>query len=55
MTPGVIFCCFEDQDVAQAARLMQEMQVKQLPVLDRDKRLIGIISLGDLADSDKEV
>jgi CBS domain-containing protein len=51
---GVIFCCFEDQDVAEAARLMQEKQVHQLPVLNRDKRLVGIVSLGDLAGSGKE-
>ncbi len=54
MTPGVICCCFEDQDVAEAARLMQEKQVRQLPVLNRDNRLVGIVSLGDLARSGKE-
>ena len=54
MTPEVIFCCFEDQDVAEAARLMQEKQVHQLPVLSRDKRLVGIVSLGDLARIGKE-
>jgi len=47
MTPEV-FCCFEDQDVAEAARLMQAKQVRQLPVLDRDGRLVGIVSLRDL-------
>jgi CBS domain-containing protein len=54
MTPGVIFCCFEDQDVAEAARLMQEKQVRQLPVLSRDKRLVGIVSFGDLAKDRNE-
>lgn len=48
MTPDVVYC-FEDQDVEEAARLMQEKQVRRLPVLDRDKRLVGIVSLGDLA------
>jgi CBS domain-containing protein len=48
MTPGVIYCT-EDQDVAEAARLMQEHQVRRLPVLNRQKRLVGIVSLGDLA------
>jgi len=48
MTAGVIWCN-EDQDVADAARLMKEKQIRRLPVLNQDKRLVGIISLGDLA------
>jgi CBS domain-containing protein len=48
MTPDVV-SCFEDQDVREAARLMQEHRVRRLVVLNRDKRLVGIVSLGDLA------
>jgi CBS domain-containing protein len=48
MTPEV-FSCFEDQDVTEAAKLMKDKQVRRLPVLNRDKRLTGILSLGDLA------
>ncbi len=48
MTPDVVYC-FEDQDVQEAARLMQEHQVRRLVVLNRDKRFVGIVSLGDLA------
>jgi CBS domain-containing protein len=48
MTPEVFFC-FEDQDVNDVAELMQAKQVRRLPVLNRDKRLVGIVSLGDLA------
>ena len=48
MTPQVIYC-FDDQDVAEAAKLMQEKQIRRLPILSRDKRLVGIVSLGDLA------
>ena len=48
MTPDVVYC-FEDQDVKEAARLMKEHQVRRLVVLNRDKRLAGIVSLGDLA------
>jgi CBS domain-containing protein len=48
MTPDVV-SCFEDQDVREAARLMQEHQVRRLVVLNRDQRLVGIVSLGDLA------
>ncbi len=48
MTDEVI-CCYEDQDVRDAARLMEEKQVRRLPVLNKDKRLVGIVSLGDVA------
>ncbi len=48
MTPDVAYC-FEDQDVRDAARLMQDRQIRRLVVLDRGKRLVGIVSLGDLA------
>ena len=48
MTPGVIYC-FEDALVGDAALLMQQKQVRRLLVLNRDKRLVGIVSLGDLA------
>lgn len=48
MTRAIIYC-YEDDDVAVAARLMKENQVRRLVALDRDKRLTGIVSLGDLA------
>jgi CBS domain-containing protein len=48
MTPNIIYC-FEDQDITEAARLMKENQIRRLVVLSRDKRLVGIVSLGDLA------
>jgi CBS domain-containing protein len=48
MTPEV-FYCFENQDVSEAAELMRGKQVRRLPVLNRDHRLVGIVSLGDLA------
>jgi len=48
MSPGVTYC-FEDQDVNEAAKLMGDKQIRRLIVLNRDKRLIGIASLGDLA------
>jgi CBS domain-containing protein len=40
---------FEDDSVEDASSKMSELQVRRLPVLDRDKRLVGIVSLGDLA------
>ena len=48
MTEEVIYC-YEDQDAEDAARMMAEKQVRRLLVLDRDKQLVGIVSLGDLA------
>jgi len=48
MTPEVIYC-FEDQTVEEAAQLMEQHQIRRLIVLNRDKRLVGIVSLGDLA------
>jgi CBS domain-containing protein len=44
-----VFCCFEDNDLTEAARLMAKHQVHRLPVLNRDKRLVGIVALADLA------
>lgn len=48
MTQGM-FYCFDDQEVAEAAQKMKDKQVRRLAVLDRNKRLVGIVSLGDLA------
>jgi CBS domain-containing protein len=48
MTPEVVYC-FEDQDVREVAQLMKEKQIRRLIVLSRNKRLVGIASLGDLA------
>ena len=48
MTDQVIYCQ-DDQDVEEASRMMQDRQVRRLMVLSRDKRLVGIVSLGDLA------
>jgi len=41
--------CYADEDVEKAAKLMKEHQIRRLMVLDRDKMLCGIVSLGDLA------
>lgn len=41
--------CFEEDNVASVAENMAQLQVRRLPVLNRDKRLTGIISLGDIA------
>jgi CBS domain-containing protein len=44
--------CFEDQHVETVARNMSDLRVRRLPVLDREKRLVGILSLGDLATAE---
>jgi len=41
--------CYEDEDVSAVLRNMGDLQVRRLPVLSRDKRLVGIVSLSDLA------
>jgi CBS domain-containing protein len=49
MTVPAIYC-FDDQDINEAAKIMEENQIRRLVVLSRDeKRLVGVISLGDLA------
>ena len=41
--------CFDDQSIDEVTRNMGDLQVRRLPVVNRDKRLVGILSLGDLA------
>lgn len=48
MTSDVKYC-FDDEDVTHIATNMAELQVRRLPVVNREKRLVGIISLGDIA------
>ncbi|HEY0943478.1 MAG TPA: CBS domain-containing protein [Steroidobacter sp.] len=45
--------CYEDQDVEEVTRNMGEQRLRRLPVMNRDKRLVGILSLGDLARDDQ--
>jgi CBS domain-containing protein len=52
MTDEVKYC-YEDDDTNDVARNMADIQVRRLPVLTREKRLVGIISLGDMAVSDE--
>jgi CBS domain-containing protein len=44
--------CFEDEDVAKVCAKMGKHQIRRLPVLNHSKRLVGILSLGDLARAD---
>jgi CBS domain-containing protein len=46
-----IHCCGEDDDLAKAARHMEELNVRRLPVINKDKRMVGILSRSDVARS----
>lgn len=48
MTPSVVYC-FEDDDVEHAAAVMAGQQIRRLPVLDKNRKLVGIVSVGDIA------
>jgi len=48
MSPDIVYC-LQDQSIGDAAETMKERQIRRLVVLNRDKRLVGILSLGDLA------
>jgi CBS domain-containing protein len=47
MSPKVLYC-FDDQTVEQVLQNMGHNQIRRLPVVNRDKRLVGVVSLGDL-------
>jgi CBS domain-containing protein len=48
MSQSILYC-FSDESVAAVLKNMGENQIRRLPVVDRDKRLVGIVSLGDLS------
>jgi CBS-domain-containing membrane protein len=52
MTKQVLYC-FEDEPIDHVAQNMGEQQVRRLPVLNREKRLVGIVSIGDVSRSTK--
>lgn len=50
MTSG-IHCCRDDDDLSNAVRHMQVNRIRRLPVIDDNKRMVGILSLGDLSQT----
>ncbi|HEX4078172.1 MAG TPA: CBS domain-containing protein [Rhizomicrobium sp.] len=48
MTERVLYC-FEDEDADKAAESMSRERIRRLPIVDRNKRLVGVVSLGDIA------
>jgi len=54
MSEGIAWA-YEDESVEQIAKKMSERRVRRLPVVNRDKRLVGIVALGDLAVEKSEI
>ena len=54
MSEGIAWV-FEDDSVDEAAKIMSKRQVRRLPVVNRDKRLVGIVALGDFAVESSEI
>ena len=48
MSPRVLYC-YEDQSVNEILENMAEQQVRRMPVVSREKRLVGVVSIGDLS------
>jgi CBS domain-containing protein len=48
MSPRVLYC-YEDQSVNEILENMAEQQVRRMPVVNREKRLVGVVSIGDLS------
>jgi CBS domain-containing protein len=49
MSPGIVYYVLEDQDVEDAIRVMEQHQIRRAPVMNRDEKLVGIVSIGDIA------
>jgi CBS domain-containing protein len=54
MSEGIAWA-YDDDSVEQAATIMSKRQVRRLPVVDRDKRLVGIVALGDFAVESSDI
>jgi CBS domain-containing protein len=52
MSTEKVLYCYDDEDLAQVATNMGEQQVRRLPVVNREKRLVGIVSLGDVVQNE---
>ena len=52
MTTSIIWCR-DDEDLDHATRIMEDKQVRRLPVIDKNKRMVGMLSLGDVAHAGK--
>jgi len=48
MSSDQVLYCYEDEELDHVAKNMSQQQVRRLPVVNREKRLVGLVSLGDL-------
>jgi len=53
-TSSDVVFCYEDEDLEKASHVMSQKQIRRLPILSRAKKLVGIVSLGDLAVRGKD-
>ena len=54
MSPNVVWC-HADEDLDDATRIMESKKVRRLPVIDNNKRLVGMLSLGDISHAGKSI
>jgi CBS domain-containing protein len=54
MSSEKVMYCYEDDELAAVAKNMAQVQVRRLPVVNREKRLVGIVSLGDVAQNETQ-
>src|SRR3954468_4385797 len=52
MSTEQVLYCYEDEELEQVAKNMSDQQVRRLPVVNRQKRLVGIVSFGDVAQNE---
>jgi CBS domain-containing protein len=50
----MVFYCYDDEDVGHVGEVMQEQEVRRMLILNRQKRLVGVVSLGDIAKTSGE-
>ena len=50
-----VFTCYEDQDISEAASLMEEKHIRRLTILNRDNKVVGLLSVDDLARRSHEL
>lgn len=52
MTPAIVWCR-DEEDLDDATRIMENKKIRRLPVIDKNKRMVGMLSLGDVSHADK--
>ena len=51
---GKVLYCYDDQDLDEAVRNMADQEIRRLPVVNRDKRLVGVLALSNVAACDDD-